>query len=410
MQTFTGLQYLMMDIAAAYGHGLDKQTWDQRLDWYENHKTTLRTQLKDADEPARMLAGILAMEACDRGEPTGFMCQLDATASGLQLLSVMAGCAQSAATCNLVDVGTQVDAYTLTYNEMRRRLQAAGHTTHHIARKPLKNAVMTHLYGSTRVPKNIFGEGTPELAMFYQTLDDLMPGANILNKDLLSLWQSDNLEHAWTLPDGFEVRIPVIDDIVHEVTFLGQPLHLTQKINRPMEQGRSLGANIVHSIDGMVVREMNRRCNFDRAHVGEVFQLLLDPNRPGTSTSRQQDIDLLWLLSLQESTGFTSMAIIDLIDDNNSGLLTQEQASLLEDLIRSLPDQSFPLLAIHDCFRFHPNHGNDVRRQYRNILADLADNDITSFIASQITGRGIIVHKPDPQLSQLVRQSEYALA
>ena len=139
MQTFTGAQYLMIDIANSYG--LDKQSWDSRLEWFKNHEADILkdtiTYTQQAEEPAQFMAGVIAYKKFLEGKPSGYMCGLDATASGIQLLSVLSGCAQSACTCNLVNTGRREDAYTVTHNHMDRLL---GHGNRY-ARKTVKQAV-----------------------------------------------------------------------------------------------------------------------------------------------------------------------------------------------------------------------------------------------------------------------------
>ena len=72
------------------------------------------------------------------------------------------------------------------------------------------------------------------------------------------------LEHKWSLPDGHvvhaKVLVPVdkkieIDELDH-ATFT-----FRTTANQPLEFGLSLAANIIHSIDAFVVREMIRRCH-----------------------------------------------------------------------------------------------------------------------------------------------------
>lgn len=85
------------------------------------------------------------------------------------------------------------------------------------------------------------------LDTFYQTLSDLAPGAWDLNEAFLALWNPDTLAHTWTLPDNFHVRVKVMDQIKETVHFLGAPYEVFQKVNLPMNEGRSLGANTIHS-------------------------------------------------------------------------------------------------------------------------------------------------------------------
>ncbi len=100
MQTFTGREYLAIDIANNFG--LNKKTWDERLTWFEDHKGNLMDSLNQAEEPALYYAGVCAYEAVERGEPIGYAISLDATSSGLQLLTVLTGDREAAQLCSRV--------------------------------------------------------------------------------------------------------------------------------------------------------------------------------------------------------------------------------------------------------------------------------------------------------------------
>lgn len=407
MQQFTGLQYLKMDIASAFG--LDKKTWAERLQWFADNEAQLLADVlgmaKQAKEPAQLVAGVMAYQAALNGEPTGYLCGLDATSSGLQLLAILSGCSKSAEICNLIDTGNREDAYSIVHSRVEALLGGACP----VDAKQSKQALMTHLYGSKAVPEEVYGTDTSALRAFYTAINEELPGANQLNHDLLSLWNPEALAHEWTLPDGFDVRVKVMDTITHSYTFLGRTYESREHVNRPKAEGLSIGANVVHSIDGMVVREMNRRCNYDPMHVGRLLGLLSASSVGGVGTLRQKDLCLLRVLELADATGFMPAVVFEYIDEFNVNHLSDEQKAIVIDLINSLPEKPFHLLCIHDCFKFHANNGNAVREQYRNILVELAASEIMSNIASQIAGRHINVTKLDPGLPARIAQSEYAI-
>lgn len=356
MQEFKPLGYLAIDIANNFG--LDKKTWNERLDWFDEHQqffdeatlSDLRAFAKDAKEPAQFVAGVLAYQDVLLGLPIGHMCSLDGTASGLQILSVLSGCKQSAQACNVITEGDRddrKDAYEVVYEEMQRRLG----TDNPICPKQLKKAVMTHMYGSKQQPILAFGEDTPELEMFYKVLDDMLPGANKLNKELLSLWNPQTHAHAWTLPDGLDAVVKVIDKVEHEVTFLGETYIVPEKVNRPMESGLSLGANITHSIDGMIVREMGRRSTYDVSVVLEAFCMLtnrINADEKKVKPSSQKDLQILRAEQIWETTRFCSLVGIEYLDRHNVNLISKEYAKALLGVIHELPDEPFHLLAVHD--------------------------------------------------------------
>ena len=63
-----------------------------------------------------------------------------------------------------------------------------------------------------------------------------------------------------------------------------------------------------------------------------------------------------------------------------------------------------------DCFRVLPNYGNDLRRQYNRLLAEVAQSDLLSFLVSQIVKRRITVSKIDPNLHEDILEANYSLS
>lgn len=401
MTPFTGKQYLQIDIANSFG--LDDQTWDKRLKWFEQNEKDLEKRIHLAKEPAQFMAGVFAWRDTQMGIPTGYMCGLDATASGIQILSIMSGCKKSAMQCNLINTGNREDAYTNTHEHMNDALSIA----HAFNRKDTKAALMTHMYASKAVPKMVFGEGDV-LAQFYATVDDLMPGANELNKALLKLWSPNKLSHDWVMPDGFDVKIKVIDRVEHTVEFLGETYKVYQEVNMAKESSLSLPANIVHSIDGFIVREMNRRCNY--SFKKDYIRNCLAGNSTRWDTDSDDDLAVLRQVALFESTGFLSAVLFNHLNLSNVNHLPKDMREAAFNLLNSVPGNPFELVAIHDCFRFHANNGNDVRQQYINILAELADSKITESIASELLEQDVIVPKRSNDLAKLIYESEYPLS
>jgi hypothetical protein len=400
-QTFSGKEYLKIDIAGSFG--LDKLSWDERINWFDDNETKLQALVPQADEPALFYAGIRAWEKAKVGKPSGYPISLDATCSGIQILAVLAGDRKAAQICNVVDTGKREDAYVSIYQDM---INALGETAK-IDRKLTKQAIMTAFYSSTAVPKQVFGEGEL-LKIFYNTLENSAPGAWEINETMLAIWDTTALENSWVLPDNFHVKIKVMGVTTENVHFLNEPFEVAYEVNKPIKGGRSLGANMVHSIDGMVAREMQWRCNYDSAKVAELDRLLkLRAIQKNPSTHREQDTLVTTLWAHYQNSGFLSARILGYLDIDNLGLVDLET---IERLIDDLPPKPFEIISIHDCFRCLPNYGNDLRWQYNNLLALLAESDLLSFVVSQICHRPIQADKLDPSLPIDIRQSNYALS
>jgi len=264
---------------------------------------------------------------------------------------------------------------------------------------------MTAFYSSTAVPKRVFGDGEL-LQVFYDTVESNAPGAWEINQTMLAIWDKTALENSWILPDNFHVKIKVMGPVTEIVHFLDEPFEVTQYQNIPIEGGRSLGANMVHSIDGMVVREMQRRCSYDPAKIATLTNHIAVGAR-GRNTHRPQDALVQTLWQHYQDTGFLSARILNYLDIDNMGLV---EHNAISKLIDSLPDRPFQVISIHDCFRCLPNYGNDLRRQYNTILAEIAESDMLSSIVSQICKRPIQAGKLDPHLAHDVREANYALS
>lgn len=401
MQEFTGTQYLKIDIANSFG--LDKKLWDERLDWFDSNESKLDSLIKQAEEPALYFAGVQAWQRTKAGKGIKYPISLDATCSGIQILAALTGDRKAASLCNVVDTGKREDAYTSIYEFMCEEI---GDTAK-IDRKETKKAIMTSFYASKAVPKMVFGEG-PLLDVFYDTLKEQAPGAWELNEAMLALWDPEAYSNDWILPDNFHVHIKVMGTRSENVHFLNKPFEVSYTVNEPMEGGRSLGANMTHSIDGMIVREMSRRCMYDPNQIKYVLDVIEGKTQLYNTRTRVKDIQMvedLWNHYLK--SGFLSTRILDYITPVNMFMVDRV---VIFDLITSLPKFPFPLMTIHDCFRCHPNYGNDLRKQYNLLLSNIAKSNLLSYTISQITKREINVGKLDDNLWKDILHANYSLS
>lgn len=416
MQSFTGKEYLKIDIANNFG--LDKSTWNERIEWFDKHENELPELLNRAAEPALFFAGVQAWQAAKRGEATGYPISLDATASGMQILAALTGDRKAAELCNVVPVFRQRldfsaeaeaerrDGYTVIYNAM---LEVIGEKSK-ITRENTKQAIMTAMYGSKAVPKEVFGEGVL-LQVFESTMQQVAPAAWELNEAFILMWDSEALINSWVLPDNFHVHVKVMDRVSETVHFLNKGYETFRNVNQAKEEGRSLGANTVHSIDGMIVREMVRRCNYDLDRVNEIYDYCQYLEDGGEVTVLFDDdynaqmVRILW--KHYEESGYLSARIIDHLNLHNLHLVNRY--TIIE-LLDSLPEMPFEVLTVHDCFRCLPNYGDDLRKQYANQLMLIAKSNLLQFLLCQILKRNVTIGKLDETLWRDIANTEYALS
>lgn len=411
MKTFTGWQYLLIDVANNFG--LDKKLFEERIQWAEQNLNQLEDLLDQAETKPLYLKAVQAVRKAQQRIPTGHLVAMDATCSGVQIMSVLTGCIKGATATGLVDPNRRADAYS-DLNQTMNGLLGNGFS---IPRGDSKQALMTSCYGSKKVPKVIFGDDTPELAAFYKAVEIVAPGAWELLQDLLDSWQPYALAHEWKLPDGFDAKVKVMDmqetrievDELDHATFTYQ-----YAVNEGSERGRANVANVIHSVDGFILRELIRRCDYDAGIVSYANKLieaeLLNRHLNGW-TPVQGESDINYYCEQFTRSGQASVVILPYLNSHSIEHLGTTHLKMLKNITNHmLSYKPFPVITIHDSFAAHANNVNHVRHWYKEILAELADSELLSDLLSQIHGTPGTYPKLSQDLSKYIRQSNYSLS
>jgi len=392
----TGLEYLMADIACKHDKAYEKKGWDERLHHFSEIDFKDPKTFKEASNPIGLRAAYVALEDTAMKKPSGYMISLDAASSGLQLLSLLVSCPHSWKLCGGDE--TILDAYMHIYMSL--------HMNTVLDRKDVKQCIMTALYGSTAQPKAIFGE---DVDVFYEAMEKMAPGAWDLNLGIQELWDEiDGTTYDWVLPDNFYCCIETHDKEVIPFMFLDQEFQVIQKVNERPRFHKGLGPNLIHSIDGMVVREMYRRCSYDLKMMERVLNLLANSGgawdyRPDAKSADM--VQTLW--DHYEETGFLSVRILDYLYEDTMWIVDEK---VIQDLINTMPLKPFEMISVHDCFRCHPNYGNDLRRQYNVIMADINDSKILPVMASQVAKQNIKANKVGTIPREVILNANYTLS
>lgn len=406
MQTFTGMEYLMIDCANHYG--LDKELFETRIQWVKEHLDSLESYAMAADKKPLFVKALKAIRKVQVGMPTGHLVGFDATCSGIQIMSTLTGCKAGAEATGLVDPNKRADAYTACTKLMNEILGG----TVNISRKQAKTALMTSFYGSKEQPIRLFGEDTAELAAFYAAAAKLAPGAWELLQDLLASWQPFAKSHEWQLPDGFEAKVKVMKPIETRIEVQeldGASFTYQYYINEGTEKGLSNAANVTHSVDAYVLRCIHRRCNYDREMVQAAHGLLVQALEKPELAKPSKDIE--YYKDLYQRSGMADVVILPHLNSENVHGLTHQHIEELLSIVESmLVHKPFDVITIHDEFKCHPNHMNHLRQHYINIFAELADSKVLEMILGDIYGaEGGTYTKLSDDLSTLIRGSNYAL-
>jgi DNA-directed RNA polymerase len=321
-KTVTNLNNIKIAVANHAGH--DKLTWNERIKWFNQQ---LDWDMDQFNEPILGSKALGAYYDAKNGRKTGYVMSIDATASGLQIMSALSGCKDTARVCNMINTGTREDVYQMIADKMNVRLNGKFRVT----RKDVKKPCMTTFYNSLANPRQTFNK--LQLKAFYATLDGLMPGAMEVMETINEFWDYDGDIHMWTLPDGHVARVPVTEmsDVRIEVDELDHRT-FTYRYDKqqPSENYRSLVANIVHSVDGYVAREMVRRCHamgIELVHIHDCFVFSPDYLQTVSQMYREilaqiADSDLLSDI-LSEISG-TYIPVTKMSDDLSKDILNSE--------------------------------------------------------------------------------------
>ncbi len=274
------------------------------------------------------------------------------------------------------------------------------------------------MYGSKAVPKELFGEDTPELNAFYKALTTVVPGAWEVLQDLLSSWQPYTLKHSFKLPDGFDAVIKVMSkkEVRIEVDELDHATFTYEFFdNEGQKKGISLPANITHGIDGFIVREMHRRCNYDIDKVRDasdfIYKTMHYLKSPNADINTRNDIpEIKYYYDQYKRSGVVSLAILPYIEKYKFDQLDSKYLEkLLHILAGMLQYSPFELVTVHDSFASHANNVNWVRWNYKQIMAEIADSNLLDDLLSQLNNSSCQFKMLSSNLGNKIRNSNYAL-
>jgi hypothetical protein len=402
MNTYSPIDYIKIDIANQFGY--DKKSFKQRIQWVDSVKD-LRSKVDQAEKPAQYLAAVLALEDAMAGVPSGHLVGLDACSSGIAILGILAGCPVTSQNTGVIG-SKRMDMYS----ECNRTMNDILGAEMTIPRSDTKQAQMTHFYGSKATPRAIFGDESDELMAFYQAQEIVAPGACYIMRELLDSWQPYALEHAHTLPDGYNSIVPVLQKMKAKIE-IDELDHATltyiYEDNIGTEKGLAVAANMTHAVDGFLVRETVRRCFYDKEKLTMVKALLHKNFNTPSSTTETPVIE-----QMAHNHGFLSLRGAEFITEEN--VLTfsigyrRELFALIKEVMTYRP---FPVITVHDEFKCHANHVNQMRNVYMTILAELADSNVGQQIIREVRGDNTyVLDKFTTNLGNAIMKSEYFLS
>lgn len=338
MIKFTGMEYLKIDIANCYG--LDKKSWQERIEWVNQNESKLETLESKADEPAEYWAAVCAYRQAQKGEVVHHGIHLDATSSGAQWLSVLSDDIEGAKLCNVINTGERKDLYTSVYKTFAQKV----HNDPFITRDKVKKAVMVSLYGSKAGPKEVFGE--EHIDQYEDVMSTCMPRAWQINNLLVDNWLEDRDIYRWVMPDNFHVNLTVKVKKEKEFLFNNKLRTFICEETGPSPYGRSLGPGMIHSIDAFAVREITALAMHDPEHIKNIKDYMNGTSHSLTDDGQgRRDVPRInTLVELYKKSGYLSARILDYLDRKTIHLVPEEE---LRELLSLVPEKPFQVAAVH---------------------------------------------------------------
>ena len=284
--------WIAVDIANTFGN--DKMSFSNRIKWVQDNIDKLESMVFEAESPWEYRNAVKALRDKLAGQPVNHMVYLDASNQALQLYAILTADKITGATCNVANGDFMADAYQMLADAMNSQ-----QTRIVLTRKNCKYALMTTMYGKADGTLEIIDDlvkgtktmlekmqivcqrygfemevsehGTPSIPelsqIFKNALYTIAPKAIRTMEALTEINATMVLStYYWKLPDGFNVKYDVKNtfDIQIEPIITKKGFEITlpeMEIIKyeASESSRGMSPNIIHSIDGYIVRQMVRR-------------------------------------------------------------------------------------------------------------------------------------------------------
>lgn len=443
-KTFSGLDYLKISVANAAGK--DKLLFEERIQWFNNHiqesvVTMDNQQLYEYcltfDEPESielLFTGLLAYQDYFYGRKSGFRCQLDAVCSGVSIMSALTADKLGLDHTGLI-TDRRGDAYTAIFNRFKEICPIKVNST----RKQIKDFVMQTMYGSHKAlikcamemlgynhlrVSELDGEEIEKFLLIQskliEALNTELNGAWQLQQLLVNTWNPESDTHQWVLPDGFTVVARTKKEKFYEYSYEdgeGNEYSIPYSLKEysPLDKAVKNCPNSIHSIDGLLMREMYRRTMFDESKYQQVlFYLVQCPKDLYEPTEEPKD-NLDRLNKLYEDSLFVSVEICNYINSiSDVARINPELVSKLINILDLMLKQGYiECSSIHDCIFCLPNNMNYIRYWYKELIANIVDSNMLPFMYNQLYEKeqieDAITKEYRKEVANLVRNSNYGI-
>ena len=258
----------------------------------------------------------------------------------------------------------KVDAYSKVFK----------HYPQEMIRDNQKKCVMQYTYGGEAILKELCGALT---AKFKECYHKALPYAYIFREACVNGWNSEAEAYGWTLPDGFEVDMEntrTLYELGMKTKYIEirvspearlRKIHPNWSLVAPIPKGKSgsrgLGANLIHSVDAYIMRELVRRCH------GQ-FKVSLEDVRVGKACTFKNP-EARKIYEMYTKTNMVSVNILNAMEKGDT--ITQEYYDDIKFIVDTLPKVGFYIKPIHDEFCCRVEFKEIMREQFNHLLGEV---------------------------------------
>ena len=314
------------------------------------------------------------------------------------------------------------DIYTTIGEEIRNSFNLGD-----IPRKVIKKALMAWGYGGSAGLCSLTQTKPEQLEQVMEDISDELgfQGIYAMRQACLDAWDEDALEHKWELPDGYEIHQVITQDTFARDMLTGQYVYPAKRVEITLngkqrgidcrwskvgkrskkESGtRSIGANLIHSVDAYLMREIVRRCKQDFAIKPEEFKEVIMSGSLLVRDNKAEDIYNMW-----KNTNVVSLNILNHLHVGDE--LPTDYYNAICKVIDALPEEGFDIRPIHDEFACLPRYANSMRKQFNMLIAELYQSNLLDYFCNQFE---LLDIKPmsdvNPEMVERILQADYLLS
>lgn len=431
MKHLTGFEYSLKTLANHAFKGSDKETLETQvalgkklipmlpqLSTMEGVKEFSNTHTLEASN----VRGVMSLSKDILNHEFGWV-PLDTASSQSLITSAITRDNECLTKIFHLDSNMPSDIYTTIGEEIRSTFNLGD-----IPRKVIKKALMAWGYGGYSHLCQLCDvkQDTLNAVMFDIAKDLGFTGIFTMRQACLDAWDEDALEHKWELPDGYEIHQVITQDTFARDIMTGEYIYPAKRVeitlngkqrgidcrwskigtrNQKESGTRSIGANLIHSLDAFLMRELVRRCKQDFTIKPEEFAKVIEYSFDiQVKDPKAEDLFHMW-----EETNIVSLNILNHLSYGD--YLPRAYWEAIVEVINDLPKEGFDIRPIHDEFACLPRYANDMRYQFNHLIAELYLSTILQYFSKQFSKLEVEpIDEAKPEMVKQILEADYLLS